>query len=180
MNRGSAGFRRGTAAAVAVVLSIAVARGAAAPSSPAVTPAAPAGVSAPTGQTPAPQGAIPETSAAQSKTLLAGAAVAILGKKVSDASGKDMGLVVDVLVNASGVPVAGVVDVGGFLGVGSRKIAIDWSLFQFRPDDANQPIVLALDRARVQAAPEYKPSARQPVPIVAAPPSSGSEPAQEK
>ena len=67
-------------------------------------------------------------------------------------------MVVDVLVDGDGRPRAAVIDFGGFLGVGSRKIAIDWELLQFRPADRTQPVRLVLGRAEVQAAPEYKPS----------------------
>jgi len=98
-----------------------------------------------------------------------GTATAILGKRVRDAAGKDMGMVVDVLVDREAKVRAAVIDFGGFLGVGSRKIAIDWDLVQFNPDNRDAPIVLALNRAQVQAAPEYKPGT-QGMKIVASPP----------
>jgi len=47
----------------------------------------------------------------------------ILGKEVRSASGEAMGRIVDVLVDETGRPRAAVVDFGGFLGVGTRKIA---------------------------------------------------------
>ena len=65
-------------------------------------------------------------------------AVGILGKKVYGPAGEDMGMVVEALVDGDGRPRAAVVDFGGFLGVGSRKIAIDWELLQFRPADREQ------------------------------------------
>jgi PRC-barrel domain len=97
-----------------------------------------------------------------------GTATAILGKRVRDAAGKDMGMVVDVLVDRDGKVRAAVIDFGGFLGVGSRKIAIDWNLVQFNPDNRDAPIVLALNQTQLQAAPEYKP-APQVTRIVAPP-----------
>jgi PRC-barrel domain len=98
-------------------------------------------------------------------------AVGILGKKVYGPAGEDMGMAIDVLVDSDGRPRAAVIDFGGFLGVGSRKIAIDWELLQFRPADRTQPVHLALGRAEVQAAPEYKPSS-QSAEVVAPPPST--------
>jgi PRC-barrel domain len=77
----------------------------------------------------------------------------ILGKKVTDADGKDIGLLVDVIVGADRTPRAAVIDFGGFLGVGSRKIAVDWRLVNFAPGR----IWLSLDRAEIQGAPEYRP-----------------------
>jgi hypothetical protein len=93
----------------------------------------------------------------------------ILGKKVHGPAGEDMGLVVDVVVDETGAPRAAVIDFGGFLGVGNRKIAIDWKLLQFTPADKNSPVTLALSRSDLQAAPEYKPPASTSV-VVEPPP----------
>jgi hypothetical protein len=93
-------------------------------------------------------------------------AVGILGKKVHGPAGEDMGMVVDVLVDAEGKPRAALIDFGGFLGVGTRKIATDWQLIQFRPADRTQPVLLSLGKEELRAAPEYKPSIH-PAEIVA-------------
>src|SRR5476649_2568781 len=55
----------------------------------------------------------------------------ILGKEVRSATGEDMGRIVDVVVDRSGQVRAAVIDFGGFLGVGSRKIAVDWGALSF-------------------------------------------------
>ena len=44
-----------------------------------------------------------------------------------------MGRIVDVLVDRSGQVRAAIIDFGGFLGVGSRKIAVDWNALHFPP-----------------------------------------------
>jgi PRC-barrel domain len=77
----------------------------------------------------------------------------ILGKKVTGPDGKDMGLLVDVIVAADGTPRGAVIDAGGFLGVGSRKIAVDWRLLHF----AAGRIWLSLGWAEIQGAPAYRP-----------------------
>jgi hypothetical protein len=97
-----------------------------------------------------------------------GEAISILGKKVEGAAGEDMGRVVDILVDGDGAPRAAVIDFGGFLGVGSRKIAVDWRLLQFRPSDRKAPIQLVVTRADVQAAPEFK-EKNEPAQVVAPP-----------
>ncbi len=107
-------------------------------------------------------------AAAQSRNHAADAE-GILGKSVWGANGEDMGLVVDVIVDQAGVPQAAIIDFGGFLGVGSRKIAVDWSLLEFRPGDAKKPVSLNLDPAALKSAPEYKPSA-EPIQVVGSPP----------
>jgi hypothetical protein len=104
-----------------------------------------------------------------------GEATSILGKKVQGAAGEDMGRVVDILVDADGQPRAAVIDFGGFLGVGSRKIAVDWRLLQFRPTDRKAPMQLAVTRADVQAAPEYK-EQNEPAQVVAPPPEAPVSP----
>jgi hypothetical protein len=46
----------------------------------------------------------------------------------SNRHSEDMGRIVDVIVDRSGQVRAAVIDFGGFLGVGSRKIAVDWNM----------------------------------------------------
>ena len=68
-----------------------------------------------------------------------------------------MGRIVDVLVDRAGQVRAAIIDFGGFLGVGSRKIAVDWSALHFvRRRQAATAIALDLTRDQVKAAPEYK------------------------
>ena len=81
----------------------------------------------------------------------------ILGKSVRSSASEDMGRLVDVIVDRDGQSRAAIIDFGGFLGVGSRKIAVDWKALQFSPDDPKgNSITLALTRDQVKAAPEYK------------------------
>jgi hypothetical protein len=80
----------------------------------------------------------------------------ILGKDVRGASGEKMGMVVDVLFDQAGRPRAAIIDFGGFLGVGTRKIAIDWRTLRFETAGQKENIVAALDRDQIRAAPEYK------------------------
>ena len=96
--------------------------------------------------------------------------ISVLGKKVRGPSGEDMGRVVDLLLDRDAQIQAVVIDFGGFLGVGSRKIAIDWRLVQFRPDEREAPLALSLGKAEVQAAPEYKDTAQPPVMVGQPPP----------
>jgi hypothetical protein len=92
----------------------------------------------------------------------------LLGKMAKDPKGEDMGMVVDIVVEKDGGPRALVIDFGGFLGVGSRKIAIDWRLVRFRPDNHDTPVLLNLSRADVQDAPVFDPSV-QPLRMVGPP-----------
>jgi hypothetical protein len=81
----------------------------------------------------------------------------ILGREVRSAANEDMGRVVDVIVDREGTVRAAVIDFGGFLGVGSRKIVVDWGALVFwRVANKRDSITLELTKAQVAAAPEYK------------------------
>ena len=81
----------------------------------------------------------------------------VLGKEVRSSAGEDMGRVVDVLVDQSGQVRAAVIDFGGFLGVGNRKVVVDWTALHFAPADQPDRISLDLTRNQIKQAPEYKP-----------------------
>ena len=81
----------------------------------------------------------------------------ILGREVRSAANEDMGRVVDVIVDREGTVRAAVIDFGGFLGVGSRKIVVDWNALHFgRVANKSDSITLELTKEQVTAAPEYK------------------------
>jgi len=81
----------------------------------------------------------------------------ILGKEVLSVSGENMGRIVDVVVDRTGKVRAAVIDFGGFLGVGSRKIAVDWDALSFpRPGDKAGRVTLEFTRDQVKAGPEYQ------------------------
>jgi hypothetical protein len=81
----------------------------------------------------------------------------VLGKEVRSAADENMGRIVDVVVDQAGQVRAAVIDFGGFLGVGSRKIAVDWNALTFPPPgDKAGRVTLELTRDQVKAAPEYQ------------------------
>lgn len=81
----------------------------------------------------------------------------ILGREVLSAANENMGRIVDVLVDRSGQVRAAIIDFGGFLGVGSRKIAVDWNALHFpQSGKPGERITLDLTRDQVNTAPEYK------------------------
>jgi hypothetical protein len=81
----------------------------------------------------------------------------VLGRDVRSPTDEDMGHIVDVIVDRSGSVRAAVIDFGGFLGVGSRKIVVDWNALHFgRVASKSDSITLELTKDQVTAAPEYK------------------------
>lgn len=81
----------------------------------------------------------------------------VLGRDVRSAADEDMGRIVDVLVDRAGQVRAAIIDFGGFLGVGSRRIAVDWGALHFpQPGKPGERIALDLTRDQVKTAPEYR------------------------
>src|SRR5215471_5905094 len=109
----------------------------------------PSGNSPPAAQEPAPP---------PSMTIIgAKDAHGVLGRDVRSPANEDMGHIVDVIVDRTGTVRAAVIDFGGFLGVGSRKIVVDWNALHFGQIASNSDaITLELTKAQVAAAPEYK------------------------
>lgn len=88
----------------------------------------------------------------------------VLGHPVVGPGGKVIARLVDVLVDPAGQPVAAVLDFGGFMGVGTRKIAVNWDALHFEPAATAHQVILMLTANEIKAAPEYKgPSNAAPV-----------------
>ena len=103
--------------------------------------------------------ALPKEPAPPPSVTIIGArdAHGVLGRDVRSAADEDMGRIVDVIVERSGKVRAAVIDFGGFLGVGSRKIVVDWNALHFgKIANKKDSITLELTKAQVAAAPEFK------------------------
>jgi len=132
---------------------------AAAPTPPAQTTPAPTSGAHPRSAEPV----APPSAAGGGKGVMSAVAIdpkdveTILGKSVRSSAGEDMGRLVDVVVDRDGRPRAAIIDFGGFLGVGSRKIAVDWGVLKFARDkDKGGIITVELTRDQVKAVPEFK------------------------
>jgi PRC-barrel domain len=115
----------------------------------------PANQAAPAAKEPAPA----KTPAPPPSVTVIGArdAHGILGRYVRSTADEDMGRIVDVIVDREGTVRAAVIDFGGFLGVGSRKIVVDWNALHFGSvANKSDSITLELTKEQVNAAPEYK------------------------
>lgn len=91
----------------------------------------------------------------------------ILGRDIRSPASENMGRIADVIVDRAGQVRGAVIDFGGFLGVGSRKIVVDWGALHFwNVADKTASITLDLTREQVRAAPEYKDD--QPIVVLGA------------
>lgn len=72
---------------------------------------------------------------------------------------EDIGEVNDIILGRDGTVDAVLVDIGGFLGMGERQIAVDMAALKVVQDDATDAddwfLVLQSDRATLEGAPEY-------------------------
>lgn len=84
----------------------------------------------------------------------------ILGREVRTRAEGDSGRIIDLLTDRNGNLQAAVVEMGGFLGIGTRKIAVDWQAFSFDTQNQQPLVILDLNREQLRLAPEY--SAREP------------------
>jgi RecA/RadA recombinase len=88
-----------------------------------------------------------------------------------------VGRIVDVLVGDAGLPRAAVIDFGGFLGVGNRRVAVTWSSLSFNA--AARTIALDMTADQIRATPQFRlPDKPADPPIsVAVPPDPKAPPA---
>lgn len=91
----------------------------------------------------------------------------ILGKNVISPTGEDMGRIVDIIVDRSGQVRAAIIDFGGFLGVGTRKIAVDWRLIRFPSDGKMDNVMVDLTSNQLRVSPVFK--AGEPVVVIGRP-----------
>jgi sporulation protein YlmC with PRC-barrel domain len=91
----------------------------------------------------------------------------IIGKNVISPTGEDMGRIVDIIVDRSGQVRAAIIDFGGFLGVGTRKIAVDWRLIRFPSDGKMDNVMVDLTSNQLRVSPVFK--AGEPVVVIGRP-----------
>ena len=102
-----------------------------------------------------PASALAQDPAAVSTSELSGLH-GVFGEQVRDLNGDDAGRLWDSLVDDAAKPMAAVIDYGGPLGVGQRKVAVAWSALQFVMSDTATPVHLALTRLQLGALPDFK------------------------
>jgi hypothetical protein len=79
----------------------------------------------------------------------------LLGHAVVGAKGVELGRIVDLLVDGQGRVRAVVVDIGGFMGVGSRKVAVAWSALRFAAADKGPVISILIPPDRIKSWADY-------------------------
>jgi hypothetical protein len=98
-----------------------------------------------------------DRSGSRPEALGRGELATVLGREVRTLVEEDGGRIIDLLVDRDGRIQAAVIEFGGFLGIGTRKIAVDWSALRFGGDGKRSTVIVDLTRDQLRVAPEYKP-----------------------
>jgi len=87
---------------------------------------------------------------------------AVIGAKVRNANNDTVGTVQDIYVDAAGSIKTVVLSVGGFLGVGSKDVAMKWSDLKQSRDGKSVVLTTAFSKDQLKSMPDYKEERRQP------------------
>ena len=89
----------------------------------------------------------------------------MLGAEVVSAKGEEIGRIIDVIVDPAGHPRAAVIDFGGFMGIGTRKIAVDWKSLHFSAGAPDGAVICDLTPDQIKATPEYQDNSGKPAAV---------------
>ena len=85
----------------------------------------------------------------------------IIGTRIKNAEGKDIGEIDRLLIDPQNGKVSHVVvGLGGFLGVGEKKVVVPWSDLKFGAVHDGKKAVISMDQAKLESAPRYERTAR--------------------
>ncbi|MCW5737946.1 MAG: PRC-barrel domain-containing protein [Enhydrobacter sp.] len=87
---------------------------------------------------------------------------AVIGASVKNASNDTVGTVEDAYLNKDGTIEKLVVSVGGFLGMGTKNVAVDWSDIDFGRDGKSVVLKTTWTKDSLKAMPDYKYERRVP------------------
>ncbi len=97
----------------------------------------------------------PATPAPVLVTARQGALAPVVGRFVRDLDGNDVGRVWDVLIDDHGAPRGAVLDYGGVLGIGKRKVAVTWNALKFGMSNSPDDVTVSLTREQMGAIPDF-------------------------
>ncbi len=81
----------------------------------------------------------------------------LIGQSVYNRANERVGEVNELVLDRDGKVAAAIIGVGGFLGIGERNVAVNFSSMQTMTDANNaMRVVLDIDRNRLRDAPEFR------------------------
>ena len=93
----------------------------------------------------------------------------IIGTRIKNAEGKDLGEIDQLLIDRNGKVTHVVIGIGGLAGVGEKKVVVPWSDLKFAPVAAGKKNAITMDGAKLDSAPRYERAARSDVAPSASP-----------
>jgi PRC-barrel domain len=78
----------------------------------------------------------------------------IIGMDVRNPENESIGTIDALVVDKRNRVVAGIVSVGGFLGIGAKEVAVNWKQFKFQPEE--DVAVVSLSRVQLEEAPAFR------------------------
>jgi sporulation protein YlmC with PRC-barrel domain len=121
------------------------------PSTPAPTPSTPA-------QTPSTPTSTPSASSQSQTPGLTVASDSLIGTKVHDAQGKEIGKISRLMIDAKqGKIASALIKQGGALGVGSKEISVPWEGLTLQRGK-NQDLVVTMQQQYLEQAPSASPA----------------------
>jgi sporulation protein YlmC with PRC-barrel domain len=141
--------------------------------------------------TPSPQPSPAPAAAPADRTVSTGdfnakgdmASSALIGTKVRNANKESIGKIDDIYLDKDAKVTDVVISVGGFLGVGSKDVAVKWSDITVGQEDNSVVLTTSLTKEALMALPDYtKAERRKPAPpeTAAAPPARPTAPAPSR
>lgn len=80
----------------------------------------------------------------------------LIGTDVVTATDESLGEISDVVMEKDGRVIAAVIDVGGFLGIGAKTVAVSFDSLTMAPADNGPKIVVAMTKEELNQAPEFQ------------------------
>ena len=81
----------------------------------------------------------------------------LIGTSVYNSGNEKIGSVSDMLLDPKGQPVAAIIGVGGFLGIGEKRVAMDLKDLQFVRSTDGDKVMAQTTRDQLMAAADFKP-----------------------
>ena len=80
----------------------------------------------------------------------------IIGTRIKNAEGKDLGEIDQLLIDRNGKVTHAVIGVGGLAGVGEKKVVVPWSALKFAPVAEGKKNAIVINEATLSSAPRYE------------------------
>jgi hypothetical protein len=106
-------------------------------------------------------------------------ASALIGTKVRNANKESIGKIDDIYISKDAAIKVVVISVGGFLGVGSKDVAVKWNDLTFGQEDTSLVVTTLLTKDALMALPDYTKTERRktmPAETATAPPARPATP----